>query len=69
MKSNTEILPEENKDFPYILKKKLCLSPEHKPPMYVHIPYGYYLRHTCPDCGEVTEVRPHQITFGAFSAQ
>lgn len=39
-----------------------CMDPEHKPPMYIHIPQGKGYRHVCPSCGKVTELISQQIS-------
>ncbi len=44
-------------------KSTLCTHPEHKPPMFIHIPFGKGYRHTCPSCGKVTDIVPPQISF------
>lgn len=43
-------------------KRKYCLGNNHFPPMNIYIPQGMGYRHVCPDCGEVTEIIPPQIT-------
>jgi len=44
--------------------KKRCNHPEHKPPMFLHIPQGQEYVHVCPSCGKETVVRPQQYTLG-----
>jgi len=41
---------------------KLCIHPEHNPPMHLCIPYGKQYRHVCPDCGKETVMKSPQIT-------
>lgn len=41
---------------------KLCIHPEHNPPMHLCIPYGKQYRHVCPACGKETVMKSQQIT-------
>lgn len=36
--------------------KDPCTHPNHEPPTHIVIPNGHKLVHTCPRCGEVTEI-------------
>jgi hypothetical protein len=35
---------------------KVCINPEHYPPMHLWIPPGTTYRHKCPGCGKETAI-------------
>lgn len=43
--------------------KKNCGHRSHNPPSHIHIPQGKGYRHICPECGEVFDLVPVQISF------
>lgn len=40
-----------------------CVSPQHLPPMHIHIPYGMQYRHICPSCGNEIVLRSSEVYF------
>jgi hypothetical protein len=44
-------------------QEKICLHPQHEPPMHLYIPHGKRYRHVCPGCGRELVIRGSGITF------